>query len=166
MKHFFAILLGWLPLLTLAQRAPLPPPPDAPAQLARTELLLDPANDEVQVQTLPADTAVVVLIRLLGGFKIQASSRRKSQHSLVPYRQALLGQMPHPRAALKNNRPSIRLFESEHHLEQRAFSRTIRPDQPHPFASGNLEGCIVEKVTTAKSFLESGNGQHEKETIG
>ncbi|QKG51350.1 hypothetical protein [Hymenobacter sp. BRD67] len=62
MKHLFAIVLSCLPLLVVAQR-PVPPPPDAPAQLARTELLLDPANDEVQVQPLPADTAVVVLIR-------------------------------------------------------------------------------------------------------
>ena len=62
MKHFFAFLLGVLPLLGVAQRS-VPPPPDAPQQLARTELLLDPAIDEVQVQAVPADTAVVLLIR-------------------------------------------------------------------------------------------------------
>ncbi|QKG58730.1 hypothetical protein GKZ68_20105 [Hymenobacter sp. BRD128] len=42
---------------------PAAPPADAPVQAARTELLLDPATDEVQVQALPADTAVVLLIR-------------------------------------------------------------------------------------------------------
>jgi hypothetical protein len=62
MKHFFAFLLGLLPLLGAAQR-PVLPPPDAPVQLARTELQLDPAVDEVQVQAVPADTAVVLLIR-------------------------------------------------------------------------------------------------------
>jgi hypothetical protein len=62
MKHFFAFLLGLLPLLGAAQR-PVLPPPDAPVQLARTELQLDPAIDEVQVQAVPADTAVVLLIR-------------------------------------------------------------------------------------------------------
>jgi len=64
MKHFFALVLAWglLPLLAAGQRTP-PPPADAPRQLARTELLLDPANDDVQVQALPADTAVVLLIR-------------------------------------------------------------------------------------------------------
>ena len=64
MKHFFAFLfsLGCLPLAALAQR-PTPPPADAPQQTARVELLLDPANDDVEVQTLPADTAVVLFIR-------------------------------------------------------------------------------------------------------
>ncbi len=65
MKHLFALgcCLYLLPLGLWAQRVPPPPPPDAPAQLARTELLLDPSTDEVQVQTLPADTAVVLLVR-------------------------------------------------------------------------------------------------------
>ncbi len=64
MKHFFAFLLGCLPLLGQAQRpTPAPTPPDAPVQVARAELLLDPANDDVQVQTLPTDTAVVLFIR-------------------------------------------------------------------------------------------------------
>ena len=62
MKHFFALLVSWLPLAVLAQR-PAPVPPDAPVQVARAELLLDPANDDVQVQALPADTAVVLFIR-------------------------------------------------------------------------------------------------------
>jgi hypothetical protein len=63
MKHFFAFLGCVLPLGLWAQRTPPPPPADAPVQAARTELLLDPSTDEVQVQTLPADTAVVLLIR-------------------------------------------------------------------------------------------------------
>ena len=63
MKHLFAFLLSCLPLAVLAQRPTPPPPPDAPRQIARAELLLDPANDDVQVQTLPADTAVVLFIR-------------------------------------------------------------------------------------------------------
>jgi hypothetical protein len=63
MKHFFAFCCCLLPLGLWAQRTPPAPPADAPVQAARTELLLDPATDEVQVQTLPADTAVVLLIR-------------------------------------------------------------------------------------------------------
>jgi hypothetical protein len=63
MKHFFAFWCCLLPFSLYAQRAVTPPPADAPRQLARTELLLDPDNDEVQVQALPADTAVVLLIR-------------------------------------------------------------------------------------------------------
>ena len=63
MKHFFALVLSCLPLLGLAQRPTPPPPPDAPRQVARAELLLDPANDDVQVQALPTDTAVVLFIR-------------------------------------------------------------------------------------------------------
>jgi hypothetical protein len=47
-----------------AQRrgAPTPPPPGAPAQPARTELLLTPGESEVHVQTLTADSTVVLLI--------------------------------------------------------------------------------------------------------
>lgn len=63
MKHFFAFWCCLLPLGLCAQRALTPPPADAPRQVARTELLLDPDTDEVQVQALPADTAVVLLIR-------------------------------------------------------------------------------------------------------
>lgn len=63
MKHFFAFWCCLLPLGLWAQRTPPPPPADAPVQAARTELVLDPLTDEVQVQTLPADTAVVLLIR-------------------------------------------------------------------------------------------------------
>ncbi len=63
MKHFFAFWCCLLPLSLCAQRALTPPPADAPRQVARTELLLDPDTDEVQVQALPADTAVVLLIR-------------------------------------------------------------------------------------------------------
>ena len=66
MKHFFAFWCCLLPLGLWAQRTPPPPPADAPVQAARTELLLDPGTDEVQVQTLPADTAVVLLIRREG----------------------------------------------------------------------------------------------------
>jgi len=63
MKHLFAFWCCLLPLGLWAQRTPLPPPADAPVQAARTELMLDPLIDDVQVQTLPADTAVVLLIR-------------------------------------------------------------------------------------------------------
>lgn len=63
MKHFFAFWCCLLPLSLCAQRAVPPPPADAPRQVARTELLLDPDTDDVQVQALPADTAVVLLIR-------------------------------------------------------------------------------------------------------
>lgn len=63
MKHFFAFWCCLLPFGLWAQRTPPPPPADAPVQAARTELLLDPTTDEVQVQPLPADTAVVLLIR-------------------------------------------------------------------------------------------------------
>lgn len=63
MKHFFAFWCCLLPLGLWAQRTPATPPADAPRQVARTELLLDPDTDEVQVQALPADTAVVLFIR-------------------------------------------------------------------------------------------------------
>ncbi len=63
MKHLFAFWCCLLPLGLWAQRTPPPPPADAPVQAARTELMLDPLIDDVQVQTLPADTAVVLLIR-------------------------------------------------------------------------------------------------------
>ena len=63
MKHFFAFWCCLLPLGLWAQGTPPPPPADAPVQAARTELKLDPLLDEVQVQTLPADTAVVLFIR-------------------------------------------------------------------------------------------------------
>lgn len=64
MKHFFAFWCCLLPLGLWAQRTPPPPPPaDAPVQAARTELILSPETDDVRVQTLPADTAVVLLIR-------------------------------------------------------------------------------------------------------
>jgi hypothetical protein len=62
MKHFFALLLWLGPLVGWAQQAEEPAPPGAPVQTARTELLLDPATDEVAVQTLPSDSAVVLLI--------------------------------------------------------------------------------------------------------
>ena len=63
MKHFFAFWCCLLPFSLCAQRAVPAPPADAPRQAARTELLLDPDTDEVQVQALPTDTAVVLLIR-------------------------------------------------------------------------------------------------------
>jgi len=49
-------------LAAWAQQAEAPSPPGAPIQTARTELLLDPYTDEVAVQTLPSDSAVVLLI--------------------------------------------------------------------------------------------------------
>ena len=65
MKHFFPLLLlALLPAALDAQQRPGPlPPPDAPAQLARTELQLNPDDDQVLVQAAPADSAVVLLIR-------------------------------------------------------------------------------------------------------
>jgi len=62
MKHFCALLLCLGSLASWAQQVEAPPPPGAPIQTARTELLLDPSTDEVAVQTLPADSAVVLLI--------------------------------------------------------------------------------------------------------
>jgi hypothetical protein len=62
MKHFFALLVCLGPLALWAQQAETPSPPGAPIQTARTELLLDPYSDEVAVQTLPSDSAVVLLI--------------------------------------------------------------------------------------------------------
>ena len=59
MKHLAALLL-LMPLSLWAQKVP---PTDAPVQVARTELQLDPNDDEVLVQTLPTDTAVVLLVR-------------------------------------------------------------------------------------------------------
>ena len=80
MKHLFALGCCFLPLALWAQRVLPPPPPDAPLQLARTELQLDPANDEVQVQALPADTAVVLLIRREG-----TAGSRKVRHVFQQY---------------------------------------------------------------------------------
>ena len=46
-----------------AQKRPLPPPPaNAPVQTARTELPLEQATSEVHVQTLAADSTVVLLL--------------------------------------------------------------------------------------------------------
>ncbi|GAA4357261.1 hypothetical protein GCM10023185_21830 [Hymenobacter saemangeumensis] len=50
------------PLLLRAQLPGATPPPDAPVQTARTELHLEPANSEVYVQALPADSTVVLLV--------------------------------------------------------------------------------------------------------
>ncbi|RZK61518.1 MAG: hypothetical protein EOO59_04875 [Hymenobacter sp.] len=56
------------------------PPPDAPQQLARAELLLDPSTDEVQVQSLPADTSVVLFIRHQGpGRQVRYAFQRYGQ---------------------------------------------------------------------------------------
>ena len=64
MKQLCTMLLVLGALGAQAQRHPaLAPPPDAPQQLARAELLLDPNLDEVRVQSLPADTSVVLFIR-------------------------------------------------------------------------------------------------------
>jgi hypothetical protein len=62
MKHFCALLLWLVSLAAWAQSATPPPPPGAPVQAARTELLLDPVTDDVLVQTLPSDTAIVLLV--------------------------------------------------------------------------------------------------------
>jgi len=79
MKHFFAFLLVAGALGAHAQRPVPPPPADAPQQLARTELLLDPNNDDVQVQAMPADTSVVLLIRH------QEPGQRKVHYSFQRY---------------------------------------------------------------------------------
>jgi hypothetical protein len=67
-------LTGFLLLLALAwqspapacaqrsKRAPLPPPANAPVQVARTELPLEPGDSEVHVQPLAADSSVVLLL--------------------------------------------------------------------------------------------------------
>ncbi|MGI4873675.1 MAG: hypothetical protein ACRYFX_21155 [Janthinobacterium lividum] len=62
MKHISALLL-LLPTSLWAQKTPPTPPADAPTQLVRTELLLDPNENEVLVQPVPTDTAVVLLVR-------------------------------------------------------------------------------------------------------
>jgi hypothetical protein len=62
MKHVSTLFLWLLPLASWAQAVVAVPPPDAPRQTARTELLLDPQTDDVQVQAMPSDTAVVLLV--------------------------------------------------------------------------------------------------------
>ena len=61
MKPFYTLLLALCPFVGWAQQA-VAPPPGAPVQTARTELLLDPYTDDVAVQPLPSDTAVVLLV--------------------------------------------------------------------------------------------------------
>lgn len=61
MNQLYALLLCLGPLAAWAQQAEVPPP-GAPVQTARTELLLDPHTDDVRVQALPSDTAVVLLV--------------------------------------------------------------------------------------------------------
>ena len=87
MKHFFALLLvGCAPLASWAQAVVTtpPPPPGAPAQTARTELLLDAFNDDAWVQAMPTDTAVVVLMRR------QPKTFGKKQYALAHYRTGLV----------------------------------------------------------------------------
>jgi hypothetical protein len=68
MKLCYSLLLIFLWSLASAvagraqQRAVPPPPANAPAQPARTELPLIPVDSEVHVQALPADSTVVLLI--------------------------------------------------------------------------------------------------------
>ena len=62
MRYFYALLCWLGPLVGWAQQAEAPSPPGAPVQTARTELLLDPYTDEVAVQPLPSDAAVVLLV--------------------------------------------------------------------------------------------------------
>jgi hypothetical protein len=61
MNQLYALLLCLGPLAAWAQQAEVPPP-GAPVQTARTELLLDPYTDDVRVQALPSDSAVVLLV--------------------------------------------------------------------------------------------------------
>jgi hypothetical protein len=84
MKHFCAFLLWAAPLASWAQKPPLAPPPGAPAQTARTELLLDHATDDAWVQAMPADTAVLVLMRR------QTKSFGKPEYVLAHYRTGLV----------------------------------------------------------------------------
>ena len=63
--RFLLLATAWalaVPAAPRAQRRPEPPPPDAPRQTARTELLLEPASSEVHVQALSADSSVVLLL--------------------------------------------------------------------------------------------------------
>ncbi|WP_201981483.1 hypothetical protein [Hymenobacter rubidus] len=67
LRYLFLLLLsvGQLPGAAglHAQKRPLPPPPaNAPVQNARTELPLQPADSEVHVQPLAADSTVVLLL--------------------------------------------------------------------------------------------------------
>ncbi|HEX8329445.1 MAG TPA: hypothetical protein VF629_18050 [Hymenobacter sp.] len=55
-------LTGPLNLRAQKRSKDAPPPPNAPRQVARTELPLEPGESEVHVQTLPADSTVVLLI--------------------------------------------------------------------------------------------------------
>ena len=59
---FLLLLLPCWSVLVQAQKTPLPPPPDAPVQTARTELPLSTDNSEAHVQALPADSSVVILL--------------------------------------------------------------------------------------------------------
>ncbi|MFC7667782.1 hypothetical protein ACFQT0_10580 [Hymenobacter humi] len=65
--RYFSLLLSFCvlahsPALRAQRRAPAPPPPNAPAQTARTELPLTATNSEIHVQPLPADSSVVLLV--------------------------------------------------------------------------------------------------------
>ncbi|WP_035565415.1 hypothetical protein [Hymenobacter sp. IS2118] len=71
------LLLSWglLPGAAVlhAQKRPLPPPPNAPAQTARTELPLTATESEVHVQTVPADSTVVLLVGRSRTFSTKSS---------------------------------------------------------------------------------------------
>ena len=86
MKQFSALLLWAAPLVAWAQARTTtpPPPPGAPVQTARTELLLDHASEDAWVQAMPADTAVLVLLRR------QPKAFGKPQYSLAHYRAGLV----------------------------------------------------------------------------
>ena len=66
--RYFTLLLALLagaataPLRAQRPGLPVVPPPDAPAQTARTELLLEENNSEVHVQAVPHDSTVVMLL--------------------------------------------------------------------------------------------------------
>ncbi|HET9501938.1 MAG TPA: hypothetical protein VFO93_00250 [Hymenobacter sp.] len=85
MKQFSALLLWVAPLAAWAQATVTTPapPPGAPAQTARTELLLDHSSEDAWVQAMPADTAVVVLLRR------QPKAFGKAQYALAHYRAGL-----------------------------------------------------------------------------
>ena len=86
MKQFSALLLWAAPLVSWAQARTTtpPPPPGAPVQTARTELLLDHASEDAWVQAMPADTAVLVLLRR------QPKAFGKPQYALAHYRAGLM----------------------------------------------------------------------------
>ncbi|MBF9238352.1 hypothetical protein I2I05_13180 [Hymenobacter sp. BT683] len=66
-----------------AQKRPLLPPPNAPAQTARTELPLTATESEVHVQALPADSTVVLLVGRIRSLSNESSfSFQQYDHAL------------------------------------------------------------------------------------